>query len=270
MRFMHYLMAAILVVLAGPLHAQAADAALPAPGSHLEGLAPGAITVIEPHLSKPFKPVEVTYKGYPVVPLLDQLLGERWRAADALVGFEAADGYLSMIPAQQLLRYPAYLVYANAQGADFSVETQPLDRRVPLGPWYLVWDNVAHPELRQDGATYWPYQVERVGLIDRARLVKLMPAMLPARYREGAQLTMKYCLACHQVNGVGGRKLPLDLAQWTAGQSFAALATWVLDPAAKNPMTGMPALAVERPAAERQRMARQIYGYLRAVGALGK
>lgn len=32
----------------------------------------------------------------------------------------------------------------------------------------------------------------------------------------------------------------------------------------------MPALAAERPAAERQVMARQIYGYLRAVGALDK
>jgi hypothetical protein len=32
----------------------------------------------------------------------------------------------------------------------------------------------------------------------------------------------------------------------------------------------MPALASERPASERQLMARQIYGYLRAVGALGK
>lgn len=267
---MGYLVATISVLLICSLHALAADTALPAPGSHWEGQTPAPMTVIEPHESKPLKPVEVTYMGYPVVPILDQLLGDRWRVPGVLVTFEAKDGYLSMIPAQQLLRYPAYLVYANAKGSDFSVETPPLNHRTPLGPWYLVWDNVLHPELRSDGATYWPYQVTRLGLVDRSRLDKLMPAMLPERYREGAQLTMKYCLACHQVNGVGGTKMPLDLGQWAAGQSFAQFATWVLDPASKNPLTGMPSFAAERPTAERQLMARQIYGYLRAVGALGK
>ena len=260
----------VLVLLASAGYSVASEVALPAPGAHLEGLTPAAITVIEPHASKPVQPVEVTYQGYPALPMLDHLLGTGWRTSGTLVAFSARDGYLSMIPAERLLRYPAYLVYANALGGDFSVEVPPLNHRVPLGPWYLVWDNVLHPELRVDGATYWPYQVDRVEQVDRARLSQLIPAMLPERYREGAQLTLKYCLACHQVNGVGGRKMPLDLAQWAAGQSFASLATWVLDPSGKNPLTTMPSLAPERPAAERQRLARQIYGYLRAVGALGK
>ena len=252
------------------VRALAGDLPLPSPGAHLDGFTAAPITVIEPHESKPFKPVEVTYKGYPAVPLLDHLLGEGWRAPEALVAFEAKDGYLSMIPSTRLLQYTAYLVYANAQGGDFSIETPPLNHRVSLGPWYLVWDNVLQPDLRADGATYWPYQVARVGVVDRARLARLMPPMLPERYKEGAQLTLKYCLACHQVNGVGGSKMPIDLGQWAAGQSFARMATWVLDPSGKNPLTTMPALATERPAAERQLMARQIYGYLRAVGALGK
>lgn len=260
--------AALLFAHAG--YSLAAEIALPAPGAHLEGLTSAAITVIEPHRSTALKPVEVTYQGYPVVPLLDQLLGDRWRVNGSLVAFEAKDGYQSMIPAERLLRYPAYLVYANMQGGNFSVDVPPLNHRVPLGPWYLVWDNVLHPDLRVDGATYWPYQVTRIELVDRTRMNQLMPAMLPERYREGAQLTLKYCLACHRVNGVGGSKMPIDLGQWAAGQSFATLATWVLDPSAKNPLTSMPALAPERPAAERQRLARQIYGYLRAVGALGK
>lgn len=268
-RSRHFLLT-VLVMAAMVGQTLAGDVQLPAPTIHLDGLTAAPISVIEPHESSALKPVEVTYQGFPVVPLLDQWLGQHWRAADALVTFEAKDGYLSIIPAQRLRQYPAYLVYANAQGADFSVETPPLGHRVPLGPWYLVWDNVLHPELRADGATYWPYQVTRVGVLDSARLGRLMPSMLPARYQEGAQLTLKYCLACHQVNGVGGSRMPIDLGQWAAGQSFAQMATWVLDPSGKNPLTSMPALAPERPAAERQRMARQIYGYLRAVGALGK
>lgn len=248
----------------------AGDPLLPPPGAHLGALTSAPITVIEPHESKPFKPVEVTYQGYPAAPVLDQLLGPAWRAPESWVAFEAKDGYLSMIPSARLLQYPAYLVYANAQGGDFSIETPPLNQRISLGPWYLVWDNILRPDLQADGATYWPYQVTRVGLVDSSRLARLMPAILPERYKEGAQLTLKYCLACHQVNGVGGSKMPIDLGQWAAGQSFARMATWVLDPSDKNPLTTMPPLAPERPAAERQRMARKIYGYLRAVGALGK
>jgi hypothetical protein len=261
-------------VLAGLLLGQAtyvlADVSLPPPAGHLNGLTSAPITVIEPHDSKPYKPVEVTYQGYPAAPMLDQLLGVAWRAPDALVAFEALDGYLSMIPGPKIQRYSPYLVYANAQGGDFSVEMPPLNHRVSVGPWYLVWNNVLYPELQPDGATYWPFQVTRVGIVDPKTLQPLFPPMLPEKYREGAQLTLKYCLSCHQANGVGGKKMPLDLAQWVSRQSFARFATWVLDPSAKNPLTGMPALTPDRPAAERQLMARQIYGYLRALGALGR
>ena len=260
----------LLMGVSGVTHAADTDVSLPAPHPALFGLHAAPITVIEPHRSTSLKPVEVTYSGYPAVAVLDSLLGTQWRNSESLIGFEAKDGYLSMIPAAQFLRYPAYLVYARADGDDFSVETPPLNNLVKLGPWYLVWDNVLHASLQADGATYWPYQVEKIGLVSAPSKAKLFPPMMPERYREGALLTEKYCLSCHQVNGVGGRKLPIDLGQWAAAQSFARFATWVLDPSGKNPLTAMPALAPERPASERQLMARQIYGYLRAMGALGK
>lgn len=266
--FLRLVTAATLLALAGQI--MAAEVTLPKPAAHLDGLVPAPVTVVEPHRSTLLKPVEVSYVGYPVVPLLDGWLGQGWRQPDAIIGFEAEDGYLSMIPSGRLQRYPAYMVYARADGDDFSVELPPLNHRTPLGPWYLVWDNVVHAELQSDGATYWPFQVNKVSVIDASRLARLFPPMLPERYRAGALLTEKYCLSCHQVNGVGGRKLPIDLGQWTTAQSFARFATWVLDPSAKNPLTAMPALAPEKPATERQMMARQIYGYLRAVGALGK
>ncbi|MFZ9649924.1 MAG: hypothetical protein ACO29C_07520, partial [Fluviibacter sp.] len=119
----------------------AADTAvsLPAPHPVMFGLHAAPITVIEPHRSTSLKPVEVTYMGYPAISVLDTLLGTQWRNSEALIGFEAKDGYLSMIPAAQFLRYPAYLVYARADGDDFSVETPPLNNLVKLGPWYLVW-----------------------------------------------------------------------------------------------------------------------------------
>jgi hypothetical protein len=269
-RFLIALVSVLLMGTSGLICAGETSVSLPAPHAVMFGLHEAPITVIEPQRSTSLKPVEVTYKGYPAIAVLDALLGAQWRNSESLIGFEAKDGYLSMIPAAQFLRYPAYLVYARADGDDFSVETPPLNNLVKLGPWYLVWDNVLHASLQADGDTYWPYQVEKIGLVSAPSKAKLFPAMMPERYREGAQLTEKYCLSCHQVNKVGGNKLPIDLGQWAATQSFARFATWVLDPSGKNPLTTMPALAPERPASERQLMARQIYGYLRAMGALSK
>jgi len=268
LRTLTALVVVLLQAVVGMAHA--GEVTLPKPGAHVEGFVPAPVTVIDPLRSTPLKPAQVSYVGYPAVPLLDTWLGEGWRRPDALIGFEAMDGYLSMIPSGRLLRYPAYLVYGRADGADFSVELPPLNHLERLGPWYLVWDNLLHSELQSDGSTYWPYQVNKVSVIDVNRLARLYPSMLPERYREGAVLTEKHCLSCHQVNGVGGTKMPIDLGQWAAAQSFARFATWVLDPSGKNPLTAMPALAPEKPAGERQMMARQIYGYLRAVGALGK
>lgn len=263
-------LAGFLMHAAASVYAANLSINLPIPGASVFNMHEAPISVIEPHRSTPLKPVNATYLGYPVIPVLDQLFGDKWRQADALIGFESKDGYLSMIPATQLLSYPAFLVYARADGDDFSVETHPLNDRVDLGPWYLVWDNLLNPRLLSDGATYWPYQVEKIGLIDASSKAKLFPKMMPEQYKEGEQYTEKYCLSCHQLNGVGGHKVPIDLGAWVANQSFARFATWVLDPSGKNPMTQMPSLAPERPASERQLIARQIYGYLRAMGALNK
>ena len=36
---------------------------------------------------------------------------------------------------------------------------QQRQKDVPLGPYYLVWDNIRDPELVADGGTYLPYQI---------------------------------------------------------------------------------------------------------------
>ena len=54
----------------------AAEKSLPKPGHVIDGLTPAPATVVEPHRSTPLKPVDVSYTGYPVVPLLDGWLGE--------------------------------------------------------------------------------------------------------------------------------------------------------------------------------------------------
>lgn len=79
------------------------------------------------------------------------------------VEFVAADGYRSAVPVVHLERYPAWLVYARADGGNFVTDNAFQGRKaVDLGPWYLVWDNLGSPELLTLGDHYWPYQVVEV------------------------------------------------------------------------------------------------------------
>jgi len=107
----------------------------------------------------------LAYYGFPANEVLDALLGAAWRESGREVEFVAADGYRSVIPSAHFARYRAWLVYAPADGAAFVTDNVFKNRReVSLGPWYLVWDNLAAPQLMAFGDHYWPYQVVAVAI----------------------------------------------------------------------------------------------------------
>lgn len=142
---------------------QAAHAApLPAPAeaAALVGTAEATVEVRNPHLALGADAPRIAFRGFAAAPLLDALLGPAWRDGGRAIEFRAADGYVSSIPAAQFERYPAWLVYRRADGADFVSDNVYQGRHaVPLGPWYLVWDNIGSPDLIPLGDHYWPYQV---------------------------------------------------------------------------------------------------------------
>ncbi len=254
-----------LLWLAGPARAWE----LPAPVvlEALLGTAPAPVTVIEPHLSTPEKAVQVRYVGWPARPLLDRLLGPSWRSADLEITFRALDGYVARVPAEQFLRFEAHLVFARADGGPFELDNRlQNEKRVPLAPYYLVWNNIAAPELLADGGSYWPYQAARLEL-SFARRAALLPGDFAARFAAEAAEAQKSCLACHRINGFGGDKMPIDLVESGAGMDRTRFRTWLLDPRSLNADSTMPALAPNRPAAERSALADRLYDYLRALAA---
>lgn len=138
----------------------------PADAAALVGTGEVTVEVRNPHLALGADAPRVALRGFPAVPLLDALLGPGWREADREVEFRAADGYLSAIPAAQFMRHSAWLVHARADGAAFVSDNAYQGKRdVPLGPWYLVWDNIGSPELIPLGDHYWPYQVVDVSTV---------------------------------------------------------------------------------------------------------
>ena len=223
------------------------------------------ITVHEPHLSVGDRRVAIEYVGYPAVDVMARLFGKDWREQARTVELRALDGYVSRIDVARFLEETAFLAFARADGAPFTVDNLRQNQTdVPLGPWYLVWDNISNPALLAEGASNWPYQVHEVNLVSLSDGA-LLPEGLAADLREGAQLAKQYCLQCHKVNGVGGEKFPGNLAAIARVRPEPEFIRWVLNPSSVRSNTTMPPLSDHLPEVERRGIAKALFDYLTGV-----
>ncbi|HEX2011379.1 MAG TPA: hypothetical protein VJN44_10610 [Roseateles sp.] len=264
---MRRLAALPLMALCLALPAVRAQSALPPPAELQQRLAaaPQHITVVEPHLSVGGREQRVSYRGWPAATLLQAWLGPQWQAPDQEIEFRALDGFVSRIPVERFASYRAYLVFARQDGAAFTVDNlAQREKNVALGPYYLVWDNVGAPELLAEGGAQWPYQVAQIALRPSSRAA-LLPAGLAPGHEAAAALAQKFCLSCHQVNGFGGAKMPINLAQRARQLDEGQWRRWLLEPAALKPGTTMPPLPDTLPMAEREAIATRLHAYLRAL-----
>ena len=229
------------------------------------GVPPETVTVYEPHLSVGDKHVSVDYVGYRAVDVIAHVFGKDWRSRGETIELRALDGYVARIDAARLLKDRAFLVFARRDNAPFTVDNiRQNETDVPLGPWYLVWDNISNPVLLAEGAGNWPYQVKEIDLVS-VSAAALLPEGLDARLHEGAELVTTHCLACHKVNGFGGEKFEGDLAEIAKGYAEADFLRLVLNPAAARSGATMPAISDRLPEPERRRIARILFDYLKAV-----
>ena len=232
------------------------------------GTPPSTIEVHEPILSVGERQVMVEYVGYPAADVMAQLFGTVWNSRAETVELRALDGYVSRVDVARFLKETAYLVFARADGAPFMVDQIRQNRTdVPLGPYYLVWDNVSNPALLAEGSVNWPYQVHQVNLVSLSDTA-LLPDGLAAELHEGAQLARKHCLQCHKVNGDGGEKFLGNLAQIARVHPEPDFVRWVLNPSSVRSNTNMPQLSDRLPDAERRRIAKALFDYLTAVPVL--
>lgn len=232
-----------LVLAAAP----ALSAEVPAPEQMMKQLSepPVTVTVAEPHFGAQHR----RYLAFPARLVLDKVLGEKWKAPATNIRFKALDGFASVIPASELEGPDAFLAFGMADGSPFTVNNeQQNETDIPLGPWYLVWDNIRNPALLKDGAVIWPYQVSQLEVAE-AGDEQLFPAGLDERYR-------------------AGDKLAINLADVVKGKTRDAFLKWVLSPRAVKADTTMPGLPAEWPESKRQQAAEAIYEYLVHVPVL--
>jgi mono/diheme cytochrome c family protein len=229
------------------------------------GARPVTLTVIEPHLSEPGHPVAIAYMAFPASAVLSAALGPDWTTKAKTIEFRALDGYVSRIDAAPLTSKKAYLAFARADHSPFSIDnlTQN-EKNIPLGPYYLVWDNREAPELLSEGARDWPYQVIDVSIFNASEAALRPPGFNPA-LEVGLSNVKANCLTCHKVNGFGGEKVEGNLALVARRLPAAEFVKWTLEPSAVKPDTTMPALSTNLGEVERRAIAQSIYEYLSQV-----
>lgn len=220
------------------------------------------LKVFEPHEQK-----EVTYKGFAANPLLDKFFGKDWQKSDEVL-FTCADGYQASVPVSYFQKHRGFLVYERP-GSEFKVtNTLQGNEVVPLGPFYLVWDNLKTPELRNSHGTHWPYQVTEVSLIEFSEtFAQMIPPKPSKNVKSGFALFKTHCMTCHTINGDGGDKsvelnYPVSVTEYMKPEW---LVKWIDDPPAIRYNSRMPRLNPNMP--HRQEAIKDIVAYLKAMAS---
>ena len=228
------------------------------PGSAIESV---DVEVHEPHESK-----RVVYEAYPLIPVLEQVYGPRWRDEEEIL-FTCADGYRPSIPVSEFLRDQAYLAFRRSDQERFTVDNVEQGQSdVSLGPFYLVWENLRNRSTRVRESAIWPYQVVGIDLIRFAdRFERMLPPRTDENVTAGFVAYRRYCMSCHKINGQGGAKArELNRPNITRVRKPEWLAAFIADPHSKLPGVAMAPL--DPHVEDRDRVIRDIVRYLEAMG----
>ncbi|HZR83787.1 MAG TPA: cytochrome c [Candidatus Binatia bacterium] len=126
------------------------------------------------------------------------------------VVFRASDGYAKPSSAARLAEDGGYLAFSDADlDGGGPPAWAPIDRKqVDPAPFYVVW---SRPEQRDAHVHPWPYalvEIELTSLADRYPHIVPTGAPPDSPARAGYEIFKSDCLACHSVNGEGGKVGP--------------------------------------------------------------
>ena len=230
------------------------------------GFAIKEITVMEPHEKCGEPEYYIAYIGISLRTLLEYYYPKEWTDFDGEIQLLARDGYMGAVEASKARKKDAYLTFARADGKPFRIDNrQQNECDLPVGPFYLVWDNRRDPELQKLGSTGWPYQVDRIQLVSKSVYAELIPPGAPASAQAGFAAFKTNCLNCHNLRDVGGRKVDTDMKQLVTGKTRDELRSWISDPKTIRPTTTMPPFNDKLDDEERAQVIDQIVDYLELI-----
>jgi len=214
---------------------------------------------------EPYEGGEATFVALPLERVLDTVYGPSWREEEELL-FTCRDGYQPTVPVARVLRHRAWLAFGRVGEPGFTIRKRESgeEKRVEVGPFYVVWENLDDPLILQEADYGWPYQVIAIDLIrTRDRFPRMSPPRdAPADVAAGFAAFRIHCSKCHRLNGEGGRVGPElnAAAQPVRYRDRDWLRQWIEDPASILPGARMPRLNPALP--ERARTIDEILAYL--------
>jgi mono/diheme cytochrome c family protein len=229
-------------------------------GDLTQHIEPRRLVVLEPYEHE-----QVAFTALPLEQVLDEAYGPSWRTHEAIL-FTCLDGYEPTIPVRRVLEHRAFLAIDRPGDAGFTVlkDEEGTSKRIDLGPFYVVWENLDNARVRNEGDYGWPYQVVRIDLVSfRSRFREMAP---PPKAGEeiaaGFDAFVAHCSKCHTINGHGGAIGPeLNYpASPTEYMKDEWLRKWIDDPTSMRRAPRMPPLNRELP--DRARIIDEIVAYL--------
>jgi mono/diheme cytochrome c family protein len=154
------------------------------------------------------------YRGVDLMAFLRKQQGIDLSRVSELV-FVCADGYRARVSMALFKRYKAALAWSevDAQGKEIPLEpvTRVSGQKVDPGPLFLVWPADSLKDTYPSG---WPFAITHIeiassdssGAIDPAKLETKKE--IPAAVLHGFKVWTQACIACHSLNGVGGKSGP--------------------------------------------------------------
>jgi mono/diheme cytochrome c family protein len=221
------------------------------------------------HALKVFEAHERRNRVYRVLParaIFDEVFDKDWKKAREVV-FTSIDGYQPSIPVKKFLDHDAYFAFADESAAPFTLTNRLQNNEVvPLGPLYLVWNNIGSKELLEAGASDMPYQIKTIELKMKEAFPNMIPPSgSPEQVQRGFEHFRKHCAACHTINGDGGGKAP-ELNYPKSVVEYIKpeyLKRWIMQPQSIRYNTTMPGLGEE--ISNREQVAAEIIAYLKGM-----
>jgi mono/diheme cytochrome c family protein len=121
--------------------------------------------------------------------------------------FEALDGYMKPASGARAVEDGGYLAFGDVDRSKAGeVGWEPIDRRgLDPGPYYVVWAK----EGQTDAAGYpWPFELIAIEIVHfETKYPHTLPRTAPAGSApwKGFETFRDRCIACHSVNGEGGK-----------------------------------------------------------------
>ena len=262
---------ALALPLATALAGSANDIEFKKEGEVLKTLSVDDLRAMVPEVSlKVFEPHEKQNRIYRVLParqVFENVFGKGWEKAEE-IAFTSIDGYQPNIPVAKFLAHDGYFAFANGDDSPFTLAPKLRNHdSIPLGPLYVVWDNIESPVLLKAGTSDMPYQIKSITLRVEAPLPNNMapPSGSTAKVLQGFKHFRQHCVACHSINGEGGQRapdlnFPMSVVEYWKPEY---LKRWIMDPQSIRYNTTMPALRKDLP--DRDRVTEELIAYLKAM-----